>query len=151
MSSGKPPKKGIEFDDFEEGDRLFQESFETMEVDPSLTKDREPPPVPRGAAKSRGEKRFVDLHRLTLEAAKARVDAEIASILGSGKLPVRLKIITGKGLHSGPGGSVLPREIHSYVSARYATHILSIDDSPSDVAIGGVPLRGYFSVTIGRR
>ena len=59
-----------------------------------------------------------------------------------------LNIITGKGLNSGMGGGVLAREIPDWVRERFAKHIVDMDESPAEVQLGGIPIRGYFRVTI---
>ena len=61
---------------------------------------------------------------------------------------VSIKIITGKGLHSGSEGAVLPREVHAYFHARYQSYIIKIDDSPHQAAIDGIPIRGHFTAHI---
>ena len=60
---------------------------------------------------------------------------------------VYLKVI-GKGLHSKDGVGVLSREIHDYISNKYIHNIMEIDDSPCDVLIHGVPIRGHFNVVL---
>ena len=44
------------------------------------------------------------------------------------------------------GVGVLGREIHDYVSNKYVHNIVEIDDSPCDVLVHGVPIRGHFNV-----
>ena len=61
---------------------------------------------------------------------------------------VYLKVITGKGLHSRQGLAVLSREIHDYISNKYIHDIVEIDDSPCDVLMHGVPIRGHFNVVL---
>jgi DNA-nicking Smr family endonuclease len=89
----------------------------------------------------------IDLHGLVLTEAKTFLDNKLISILKSGKPSVTLTIITGKGLHSKEGKGVLCSEIHRYVEERYAKSIVSIDESPDNLRINGVPLRGFFQVT----
>jgi hypothetical protein len=59
-----------------------------------------------------------------------------------------VKIITGKGHHSQRGDSVLAKEIHSFVLQTFRHIILEIEDSPDQVRLAGIPLRGHFHVTI---
>lgn len=107
---------------------------------------------PRGAkAKAGDAEETLDLHRCTLQEAQDRVEFCVDALLAHGKGPVTLKIITGKGLHSGPGGAVLPSAIHRFVVARFAPSIISIDESPADVMVAGVPIRGHFTVTFRRK
>ncbi len=162
-AGGKLPKlPAVSFEDFDEADRIFRETLDRMGPVASPEKDRDDPPGKiqrdksakasargRGGAGSPGTS--IDLHRMTLAEAKARLDDVFAALLQRLSGSVTVTIITGKGLHSGPGGAVLPREIHRYVQQAYGGYILRIDDSPDEVRIAGVPLRGHFNVTLGRR
>lgn len=88
----------------------------------------------------------IDLHGLTVREANDELRRFLDRILGQrggGKVTVR--IITGKGIHS-RDGAVLPRECHDFVKQRYADSIVRIDDSPADVLLGGIPIRGHFDV-----
>jgi len=104
-------------------------------------------------AKSRKNKASptkIDLHGMTLEAARRYVDSRINDILAqlSPGASAALDIVTGKGLNSGSGGGVLAREIPEWVRQRFARHIVDMDESPAEVQLGGMPLRGNFRVTI---
>ena len=92
----------------------------------------------------------LDLHGMTLEEAFHKIDATIKPLICKHKSRFDVKIITGRGLHSGPEGSVLARETHHYVACKYQTYILRIDENPMDRAINGIPLKGYFRVSIKR-
>lgn len=59
-----------------------------------------------------------------------------------------LKIITGRGLHSGDGGPVLARDIHIYVKKNFAESITFLETSPADAMINGVAVRGHFQVKL---
>jgi DNA-nicking Smr family endonuclease len=154
----RPPKQAwVAFEDFSDADRVFQESLGAMATPPPealRAKERDEAAKAKAAAPraSRSEEaRTVDLHRMTLTEAQAFLDNAIAAALSTHGGPVTFMIITGKGLHSGPGGSVLPQEIHRYVRRTYGAYILRIEDSPADVRVGGLPLRGHFSVTLARK
>lgn len=110
-----------------------------------------------GAPPSTGSAvREIDLHRCTVEEARRAIDAVFAQLVTPGTSLwrqgslLRLKVITGKGKHSGPAGPVLAREIHRYIAMTYANHIVSIEESPADVVLGGLPLRGHFHVVLRR-
>lgn len=139
-----PPEPGVRFELEPDSDRIFQDSMRRWDADMPDDDDfeeiRPPARVKSGPVE-------IDLHRMTLNEAIWRVDAEIDDAVASGH-QTTFKIITGKGLHSGPSGGVLAREIHRHIAERYARHIQAIDESPADVTIGGVPLRGHFVVTI---
>ena len=158
--AGRKPNEGgrvprlpaIKFEDFADADAVFLQHISEEEFRPSVSKMVEIPgnSESKPARKSRaGDTRLeVDLHGLTLSEAIQCLDAAIAKALAGAQREVTIKVITGKGLHSGPGGGVLAREIHSYVSARYGLIISRIDASPAEALLGGVPLRGYFVVTL---
>lgn len=92
----------------------------------------------------------IDLHGLTLEQAKDYASLRLDSLLDETSGQFTVTIITGKGKHSGPGGSVLAREIHRFVSQRYDDHIVYIEESPGDLVVGQYPLRGHFKVSLKR-
>lgn len=147
------PKPGVVFDLEPDADRIFQDSL--SQWDDRLA-EIEGEDGEEGGARSAAPKADrsapveIDLHRLTLEEAIWRVDAELDQALAS-RQQRTFKIITGKGLHSGPAGGVLAREMHRHIAERYARHIKDMDESPADVKIGGVPLRGHFSVTLKKK
>ena len=90
----------------------------------------------------------IDLHGMSLSEALAELDAQIGHFLRQRTGNVTVKIITGKGLHSGPDGSVLPREVHRHFVERFRRYILTIEDSPHTVTISGIPIRGHFSAKL---
>jgi len=156
-----PRQPAISFEDFAEADRVFQESLSGLLYNPAPS-DPSPqtgagPTFPVSPKKGqRAEKRrrvdhpVIDLHGLTLQQAKEYLDDRISRLLGAGSDVLSVKIVTGKGLHSGPGGGVLAREIHRHVAAVYGHLIVSIEDSPGDTVIRGLPLRGHFNLRIRR-
>jgi DNA-nicking Smr family endonuclease len=92
----------------------------------------------------------VDLHGLTLSEACEVLDNRISYHFGTGFSSVEALVITGKGIHSGPGGGVLAKEVHRHVVTRYRHSILSIETSPGETLINGIPFRGHFRVVIKR-
>lgn len=93
----------------------------------------------------------LDLHGLRLAEAEFAVDRFFAELLSSGSVLCRAKIVTGRGLHSGPEGGVLVAAMYDYVRRKYHDFIVSIDESPAACTLAGVPLRGFFFVTLMRR
>ncbi|MDE3268984.1 MAG: Smr/MutS family protein [Pseudomonadota bacterium] len=89
----------------------------------------------------------LDLHGLTLSESQQRIDSLFQRILRTGQR-TRVKIITGKGRHSRANTNLLARDVHIYVRQRYAEHIVSIEQSPDAVRVGGMPIRGHFEVII---
>ena len=92
--------------------------------------------------------RKIDLHGKTVSEAQSAVSHLMVELRKQYTGIVNLKVITGKGLHSANGVGVLGREIHDYISNKYIHNIIEIDDSPCDVLIHGVPIRGHFNVVL---
>ena len=61
-----------------------------------------------------------------------------------------LKVITGKGLHSGDEGPVLAEEVYKHIKSKYKKKILKIEPPPMASTINGIPLRGFFIVKLQR-
>ncbi len=158
-NKGRPPKLPVvdPIDDAE-AERLFLESLENMDPQAILrekrqgSEEKEPQARPRPSRGGDGQADFtLDLHRLTLTEAQNRIDGVMRQVLAKmASGPVTLKVITGKGRHS-LGSAVLPRGVHTFVKSRYAAHILRIEDSPADLVVGELPLRGHFHVTFGKK
>jgi DNA-nicking Smr family endonuclease len=87
----------------------------------------------------------VDLHGMTVEKAMAAVDRAIFQ--AKQRQVTKLRVITGRGLHSGPGGPVLAVEIYQYVAKYLNSSVKILDASPE--LLSGVALKGYFDVKIG--
>tara|TARA_B100001964_G_C14170360_1_gene571145 strand:+ start:757 stop:1251 length:495 start_codon:yes stop_codon:yes gene_type:complete len=90
----------------------------------------------------------LDLHSFTLAEARSYVDREISTFIASKDLTINLKIITGKGRHSGVEGPILAREIHVHIKKKWREYIAQIEDSPIDVTINSVPIRGHFHLIL---
>lgn len=90
----------------------------------------------------------IDLHGLTAEEAKARVHQTFSRLMSQQKVEVLVRVITGKGRHSGPEGGVLVREIHAFVKQEYGNLITKLDPSPTEATISGLPVRGHFDVIL---
>ena len=90
----------------------------------------------------------VDLHGMTLAEAEAHIRSALRNLLASRPGQVSVRIITGKGLHSGEFGSVLARRIHELVSREFAREIVEIQDSPAETMVDGLPIRGHFDVLL---
>jgi DNA-nicking Smr family endonuclease len=141
----------IEFEDFTIADQVFLDHFQSGELMPHRSKEPSSSATERKVtSKSRPTSidQTIDLHGLTLDAACRLVDQVIAAALDRRAGPVTFKIVTGRGIHSGPGGGVLVGGVHRYVSERYSQSILRIDSSPAETQIWGLPWRGFFTVTI---
>lgn len=144
-----PAKKSLNIELEEDAAAQFMDALERFDADSwSASKNQSP----RRATPSTEITRLstsLDLHGMTLEAAKAAVTVFIQGHRAQGKGAVSLKIITGKGLHSGPGGGVLSREVHSFVVKAFQSIIVNIEAAPADTEISrGVLWRGHFSLTI---
>ena len=102
----------------------------------------------RAKAKSNSPDYIVDLHGYSLSEANDIVGRKISAILVSKGGIVTLRVITGKGHHSGVGGSVLAKDVHAYVQARFHKSIERMDSAPADVIVGNLPIRGHFDVVL---
>ena len=129
--------------------RVFQIFLDFLESDtfPDKEAEREPERLRRAKKSSKGVKVVkVDLHGKTLDEAISFLDSYIAT-LKQKRAYIRLKIVTGKGLNSGFNGPVLANEVHGYIESRYSLNIVDIEESPGDLKINNMPIRGYFHVT----
>ena len=156
--AGKPikpphPEHGVRFELEADAENLFKTAVDNMTASEGqaslLAKDQTSEPAP-SKKKNPTEPFKIDLHGMTLDAARRHVDGRIHELLMrlSPGARATLNIITGKGLNSGMGGGVLAREIPDWVRERFAKHIVDMDESPAEVQLGGIPIRGYFRVTI---
>ena len=144
-NGGKPPQnKNYRFELEENAQEIFLEHLENCDNEELLAKEPHPP-----TARSRKEPcklEELDLHGLTLTEALNFLERRIKQHLLRNGVH-RMRIITGRGLHSGKK-SVLPKEVHRYIAANFAKHIVYLQESPADCAIDGVPIRGHFDLTI---
>ena len=156
-SSRAPKASAISFEISAEADQAFLDAMDGL--DPSKIPGKEEQSdedLMRGAlsggarakAKSNSPDYTVDLHGYTLSEANDIVGNKISEILVSKAGIVTLRIITGKGHHSGAGGSVLAKDVHSYVQARFRKSIERMDSAPADVIVGNLPIRGHFDVVL---
>ena len=140
------PSLKIELED--DADDIFKRAIEE-EWDPYSHNDASDVGLrPKKATKGKSSNisLSIDLHGMTVTVAQQEVSEKILDMKSLYTGLVSLQVITGKGLHSGRDGGVLSREIHDYVSNKYHNNIISIDDSPCDVKLHGVPIRGHFTV-----
>jgi len=147
----------ISFEISDEADRAFLEAMEGL--DPSKIpgkdlQDEEETFRNAMASGAKGKSRTgapdltIDLHGYTLSEANEVVGNKISEILVSKGGFVTLRVITGKGHHSGVGGSVLAKGVHAYVEQRFRKSIERIDSAPADVTLGNLPIRGHFDVVL---
>jgi len=153
----KPGKKKIAHISFELEENaveIFEEYLDKMDVTKMPKKDSledlTPAKSPKKSKKkpANAKEFHVDLHGLILDDAKNRIENFINQALAQTNGPVKIKVITGKGIHSGPDGSVLPEGIWWFVKTHWSSKIISLEDSPADVKVGGLPIRGHFSVIL---
>ena len=91
----------------------------------------------------------IDLHGFTVVEAKSYLESTVRQHLK--REPITFKVITGKGLHSGPSGGVLAGAMHMFVLERFGHLVSKIDESPEGVKVRGVPIRGHFCVTMRKK
>ncbi|MFW7377983.1 MAG: Smr/MutS family protein [Oligoflexus sp.] len=105
--------------------------------------------VKKTSSRKRFTVRKLDLHGMTVSQAQNKVESVFMDLILDGSNDkVQVQVITGKGLHSGPGGGVLAGHIHSFICRRFASWIVSIDESPDDLRLNGIPIRGHFNVIL---
>ena len=152
----------VTFEDFAQADEVFLAHVESGALMPRSGKETNEGAPPgenvshskSGRAKGGKGKRSehkIDLHGLTVDEAKRTLDKVVMRALATAGDAVTFHVVTGRGIHSGPGGGVLVSEIHRYVEERYGPRIVSIESSPAETQLGGLPWRGSFRVTIGNR
>ncbi len=151
----KPPRlQTVVMEDEEASRILFLNAMAELEGKPLPDKDAAREKVSEERLAGRSEKKLsnssIDLHGLTLDQAKDYVSHRLDCLLDDLSGQTTVTIITGKGKHSGPGGSVLAKEIHRFVRQRYDAQIVYIEESPADIVIGQFPLRGHFRVSLRR-
>lgn len=140
--------QGVRFAIEENADEIFRDFVFNRWSPDKLVIEPDPKTLPKNKTPSKAEFE-IDLHGMSLDEAIDAVDQLIRNELAKGKPIIRGKIITGKGRRSTKeGGGVLARYVHSYVLQAFHKHILYIDESPADVAVGGVPIRGHFCIRL---
>ena len=155
-SRGQKPSL-LSFEISEEADRAFIDAMESLDPTKIPGKDQASDEELLRAALTSGTRTkgkgsapdlTLDLHGYTLSEANDVVGSKISEILVSKAGIVTLRVITGKGHHSGSGGSVLAKGVHTYVSSRFRLSIIRIDAAPADVTLGSLPIRGHFDVVL---
>ncbi len=130
---------------------LFLEFIERLDAKEVLKEKGELAPAAQSKRTPKKGPIELDLHGKTLVEAQTAIDQKFNQVLSATSANIRIRVITGKGRHSGPGGWVLAREIHDYVRRQYNELIQSIDPSPADSLINGLPLRGFFDVELRKK
>lgn len=150
-----PKVPSVSFDIGEEADQAFLDAMNTLDLSQIPAKDRkkdESPAVRKPAAtprsKTDGPAISIDLHGYTLREALEVVGNRISQVVARESGTIHIRIVTGKGRHSGSEGSVLAKEVHKYVVQRFQKYIQRIDSAPADVMVGDLPIRGHFDVVL---
>lgn len=137
----------IKFELEENAHELLLDHLDRVKPAPKDSDEKEessPKARPRTEA---ARERSVDLHGFRLDEARDYLQGRFELWLQDAGL-LKVRVITGKGLHSQSGEGVLAREIHRFVLERYGHRIQSIEASPDEVKISGLPIRGHFVVTL---
>ncbi len=145
-NKGEPPRR-IRFELEEDAEQIFLKHLEEFKPKKADAEELKEPVKKASRAQRAAGVQEVDLHGLNLEEAKQRVGQVVNHLRDMAGLH-KLKVITGKGHHSKQGDSVLAKEIHAFVLATFFRSIVEIEDSPDQVRLAGIPLRGHFHVTI---
>ena len=128
-------------------EHLASEFDSVMPSSKANDQDLSPKPLPRkGKKRGKAHDLIIDLHGRTLSEATDLIDKKILALKQRNRAHNQLKVrvVTGKGLHSGPEGSVLIAESYDYVVHRYALDLVSIDDPPAQITHNGIPINGHF-------
>lgn len=144
-----PRDVGVEFTVEANADEIFAEFISSHDVPLNEAEFLDEDQTPPRASKRRGSMPHfdLDLHGLHVDAACRQVEHFIRERLAQIEDPFTITIITGRGLHSGPGGGVLARDVYDYVRGRFLPLVQRMDEAPTAATLGGLPLRGYFQVT----
>ena len=136
------------------GKEIFQDYMKSEDFDAGLKYEKafDARPKKSNSVVQREEKKYLetincelDLHGMTsLEAIEHL--SEFIEAKSSECRYLKLKIITGRGVHSKVGGPVLVKDIYEFVLERYSNLIQEIDDPPADTILDGLAIRGYFNV-----
>ena len=146
--SGLPWAAPIDFTLEDDAEEMFLKHLNENDIPNKDESDNVEVNVFRSPApKGRGKQIVIDLHGFTVAEARDFVSKQVAEVRGK-SVQVRVKIITGKGLHSGSLGGVLSAEVYSFVKERFGPYILSIEEPPHLVKLAGVPIRGHFTVVL---
>lgn len=140
--------------DSENAEEIFTDYLKSEELKPQDKFDETPVESDEKQITSRLEVQFkqvlnetVDLHGFTSLDAITHLDKVIEEKSVVCNI-LKLKIITGRGVSSGPVGPILAREIHEYISTKYKKMIIALEASPADSMIGSTSIRGYFTVSL---
>ena len=155
---GKKRKKGrklpkysqVSFDMEPDADQMFLdfiENFSPTKDDKKLSEES-PKKGRSNRSNSDTKKLTIDLHGYSSRDAIQEVDRVIGENLDSSLGEVHLKIITGKGRHSGADGPVLAGEVYNHIKRTYRDRILKIDENPDLLRLNGVLIRGHFEVVM---
>ena len=135
-----PPNSNVKFELEENAEELFLQALDR--VDPKQKpEDREKPKTIRKGG-NRSSQSTIDLHGMTLDEARRALDVYIGDLIALG-VTRQITVITGKGLHSESGG-VLIKDIPRYIKEKYGNFISWMEESPDELRIGQVPIRGHF-------
>lgn len=151
---GAPKATSVSFEIGADADQAFLDAMNTLDLTQIPAKDTKKdggdearkPAAPRG--KSDGPAISIDLHGYTLREALDVVGNRIAQLLARESGTIHVRVVTGKGRHSGSEGSVLAKEVHKYVVQRFQKSIQRIDSAPADVMVGNLPIRGHFDILL---
>lgn len=130
----------------DDASRIF-EDYVNSEDFSNIIKDFDVEDQGYSISRSSAKKFVIDLHGYNVRQARQKVDDEFAIFLNS-KQRIDVRIITGKGRHSGSSGPVLMDDIYNYIWNKYARYILTMDENPSLARINNLPLRGHFDISV---
>jgi DNA-nicking Smr family endonuclease len=144
----KSKKKSKSIDSAQEANdfEMFESSLSSTDWQKVIREKEEGSSSRKMKKKKMAKDNVFDLHGMHLEEAKDFLRTEVQSLSRNKGSIVKVKIVTGRGTHSGPSGGVLCRDIHVFMRQNFFDNIVKIDESPDAVKLNGVPIRGYFFV-----
>ena len=140
---------GIRFNIEADAQQMLQDAIDSMPLQIDKSDDTVETSIKKPVSRAKTAAHQIDLHGLTLRESQQQIDALLRRIV-SKTSNVRVKIITGKGRHRQCGEHLLARDVHSWLQHKYQAWIVEIEQSPHDVRIGDLPLRGHFEVVLRR-
>lgn len=143
MGDNDKKKPGVDFSLEEDAEEIFLKFLE--ENEPVAIESEQPRPARRAM---RGGSLKIDLHGLSLDEAKAELLRRVDGLIATGKGDWQLRVVTGKGRHSGPGGGVLVKGIYDFFLKNYRQYVVRIDSDPGESVLEGLPIRGHFDALL---
>ena len=146
----RPPKLNSNplFDLEDDAEQIFTEFLANEgEINPKDDHLSATPKPPRGSNHPKTREFSVDLHGKTRREVRDVLLATVERLKQTAGGSFKLRVITGKGRHSGEQGPVIADEAFHFLQRTYGPAIVTMDSPPGETQVGGLPWRGHFDVT----